>query len=278
MDCIIARASKRYWKLLSDEKLYKNISYDDSSYVEYSHDHNLDEECWFKIENFSSQDFCPKILKIEFDSKEYDSITRDIFNSIKYILSIQDENIYCFQKTPRSSYLRKKFISIGDNIALEENKTVFTINNIPDAVYFKDKDVLIFRNIATISSVFNGIDQLYREATNDDVDNFLSNSFINKDKNFSAENVSKPNRKRIAMVMDTLSKLDQNSKNKILDYINEYCADNPKFNIKFNKKTQKFNISTDNELKILLYGIEQRFYTTPIGNEKRLANSIIKLK
>lgn len=278
MDCIIARASKRYWKLLSDEKLYKNISYDDSSYVEYSYDHNLDEECWFKIENFSSQDFCPKILKIEFDSKEYDSITRDNFNSIKYILSVQDENIYCFQRTPKSSYLRKKFISIGDNIALEENKTVFAINNIPDAVYFKDKDVLIFRNIVTISSVFSGIDQLYREATNDDVDNFLSNNFINKDKNFSAENVSKPNRKRIAMVMDTLSKLDNNSKNKILDYINEYCADNPKINIKFNKKTHKFKISTDNELKILLYGIEQRFYTTPIGNEKRLANSITKLK
>ena len=143
MDCIIARASKRYWKLLSDEKLYKNISYDDSSYVEYSHDHNLDEECWFKIENFSSQNFCPEILKIEFDSKEYNSIPRDKFNSIKYILSIQDENIYCFQKTPKSSYLRKKFISIGDSIALEENKTVFTINNIPDAIYFKDKDVLI---------------------------------------------------------------------------------------------------------------------------------------
>ena len=274
MDCIIARASKRYWKLLSDEKLYKNISYDDSSYVEYSHDHNLDEECWFKIENFSSQDFCPKILKIEFDSKEYDSITRDNFNSIKYILSVQDENIYCFQKTPKSSYLRKKFISIGDNIALEENKTVFTINNIPDAAYFKDKDVLIFRNIATISSVFRGIDQLYREATNEDVDNFLSNNFINKDENFSTENVSKPNRKRIAMVIDTLSKLDNDSKNKILNYINEYCGDN----LNFNKETQKFNISTDNELKILLYGIEQRFYTTPIGNEKRLANSIIKLK
>ena len=86
MDCIIARASRRYWKLLSDEKLYENISYDDSSYVKYSPDHNLDEECWFKIENFSSQNFCPEILKIEFDSKEYNSIPRDKFNSIKYIL------------------------------------------------------------------------------------------------------------------------------------------------------------------------------------------------
>ncbi|HHF2379988.1 TPA: ATP F0F1 synthase synthase, partial [Haemophilus influenzae] len=115
---------------------------------------------------------------------------------------------------------------------------------------------------------------LYREATNEDVDNFLSNNFINKDGSFSTENVSKPNRKRIAMVIDTLSKLDNDSKNKILNYINEYCGDN----LNFNKETQKFNISTDNELKILLYGIEQRFYTTPIGNEKRLANSIIKLE
>ena len=32
-----------------------------------------------------------------------------------------------------------------------------------------------------------------------------------------------------------------------------------------------------NELKMLLYGIEQRFYTTPVGGEKRLANSVITL-
>lgn len=32
--------------------------------------------------------------------------------------------------------------------------------------------------------------------------------------------------------------------------------------------------SNDEELKFLLYGIEQRFYTTILGDEKRLANSI----
>ncbi|EAO7712372.1 ATP F0F1 synthase synthase, partial [Salmonella enterica] len=31
------------------------------------------------------------------------------------------------------------------------------------------------------------------------------------------------------------------------------------------------------ELKYLLYGIEQRFYTTRFGNEKRLANSILRM-
>jgi hypothetical protein len=35
-----------------------------------------------------------------------------------------------------------------------------------------------------------------------------------------------------------------------------------------------FLSSSDDELKFLLYGIEQRFYTTMFGQEKRLANSI----
>ena len=34
------------------------------------------------------------------------------------------------------------------------------------------------------------------------------------------------------------------------------------------------DIGSEENLKQLMYGIEQRYYTTPIGNEKRLANSI----
>ena len=37
------------------------------------------------------------------------------------------------------------------------------------------------------------------------------------------------------------------------------------------------NEFSEKELKELIYGIEQRYYTTEIGNEKRLANSVIKL-
>ena len=44
--------------------------------------------------------------------------------------------------------------------------------------------------------------------------------------------------------------------------------------LRFDKENQKFEISNDDELKLLLYGIEQRFYTTPFGYEKRLANSV----
>lgn len=40
-------------------------------------------------------------------------------------------------------------------------------------------------------------------------------------------------------------------------------------------ENDSFKISNEKELKLLLYGIEQRFYTTPDGRERRIANSVI---
>ena len=38
-----------------------------------------------------------------------------------------------------------------------------------------------------------------------------------------------------------------------------------------------FTIGNEENMKYLLWGIEQRYYTTPVTNEKRVANSITKL-
>lgn len=53
-------------------------------------------------------------------------------------------------------------------------------------------------------------------------------------------------------------------------YIHSYCEQK----LTFDKENSKFEINSGDELKYLLYGIEQRFYTTPLGHEKRLANSV----
>ena len=72
------------------------------------------------------------------------------------------------------------------------------------------------------------------------------------------------------MALDTLNKLEEEQKGTVIEYINNYCSD-----LKYDNDT--FKIKSDDDLKKLLYGIEQRYYTTPIGNEKRCANSIIKI-
>jgi hypothetical protein len=67
-------------------------------------------------------------------------------------------------------------------------------------------------------------------------------------------------------------KAEQLEKKQIVKYISKYCK-----NLKTNEDKNTFDIGSEKELKELIYGIEQRYYTTEIGNEKRLANSVIKL-
>lgn len=64
--------------------------------------------------------------------------------------------------------------------------------------------------------------------------------------------------------------MSADNKINMLGYINGYCEQK----LKFDQANQKFEISNDEDLKLLVYGIEQRFYTTPFGNEKRCANSV----
>ena len=57
---------------------------------------------------------------------------------------------------------------------------------------------------------------LYREATEEETCNFLDNDFIELD-NFSAENVKKANRKRIAMATELMKHMKRKKKKIIMD-------------------------------------------------------------
>ena len=72
------------------------------------------------------------------------------------------------------------------------------------------------------------------------------------------------------MAKDTLERLNDEEKATVFDYIGEYC---PEIRI----ENGKFAINNDEELKLFLFGVEQRFYTTIVGSEKRIANSIVTL-
>ncbi|MCF7647435.1 hypothetical protein [Pseudochrobactrum asaccharolyticum] len=273
MDQVMAKVKRLikepFFKLVSDYTLYPNININLDNCVPYSPGHNLDEDSWFKIEQFSQQAFCIPLLKTDFDSKNYGDLTKEQFPNITYIFSVQGVDFY-FQKITASLYIKKKILGFGEVVEIDEGNNRLIINEQPDAIYFKDADTLVFRNLAAISGIFKGIDILYREATQQETETFLKKEFINITNDYEASKVSKPNRKRIALALDTLDKMSEQGRKDIMSYIGEYCD----AKLKFDEKTNKFEISTDDELKLLLYGVEQRFYTTIYGDEKRLANSV----
>ncbi|EOI6442270.1 ATP F0F1 synthase synthase [Yersinia enterocolitica] len=260
---------KPYRKLISDCKIFETVEVDITTCIPYSPDHNLDDDAWFKIEQFSQQPFSIEILFNDFDSKDYDDAIKKQFSKIAYLISIQGGDFY-FQKVTPALFIFRKMIAFGETAEIEESENRLVINSIPDALYFHESDALIFRSLATISSIFPGIDMLYKEATKEEVEHFLDEPFIELINEYNSEMVSKPNRKRVALAMATLATMSTADKVNMLNYIDGYC--NQK--LTFNQVNNKFEISTDDELKLLLYGIEQRFYTTPFGHEKRLANSV----
>ncbi|WP_370317185.1 ATP F0F1 synthase synthase [Pseudoalteromonas sp.] len=273
MDHVLAKikghSKRKIFKLISGKTLFNKLFVTDEACVEYAPDHNLDEDSWFKIDNFSEQPYCLDILKKEFDSKDYFDLSKDKFSSINLLLAIQAGDFY-FQKITPSLFVTRKMIAFGEAAELENTEKRLVVNEFADAVYFKGKDRLVFRSLATISSIFKGIDVLYKEATNEEVESFLEEDFIELSGDFSSEKVSKPNRKRVALAMDTLAAMPAEDRDQMCSYIHSYCEQK----LKFDKDNSKFEVTTDDELKYLLYGIEQRFYTTPLGRERRLANSV----
>lgn len=263
------RNKKNVFKLLSDETLFEELVVTDDASVDYAPDHNLDEDSWFKIDNFSQQPYCLDILKVDFDSKDYDDLPKAKFKDIAQLYAIQGNNFY-FQKITPSLFVTKKMIAFGEAAELESTEKRLVVNQVADAVYYKAQDKLVFKSLATISSIFKGIDELYKEATKEEVEKFLEEDFIELSDGYDTSKVSKPNRKRIALAMDTLVALPVEERDQMYSYIHSYCEQK----LTFDKENSKFEINSDDELKYLLYGIEQRFYTTPLGHEKRLANSV----
>ncbi|MDE4140953.1 hypothetical protein [Phaeobacter gallaeciensis] len=260
---------KPYKKLLSDTALFEVIDVNSISTLSYDVDHNLDNDGWFEIAEFSEKDYFLNILSQEIDAKDYDDLAKDKFDDISCILGLQGSDVY-FQKVTPSSFIKRKLIQFGEVAKLEETSSRILIKNVPDAVYLREEDKLIFRDLATISSLFKGIDILYKEATDDEVKAFLASDFIELAEGYNHESVSKPNRKRLALVSETMAEMPDQQKSELIDYIQEYCENG----ITLTDDKKSFKLSTDNELKLVLYGIEERFYTTKHGQEKRLANSV----
>lgn len=275
MDHVLAKIKRRKkpLKLLSDQTLF-DMNLVGLDFVEYNPDHNLDEDAWFRINQFSQQNYSATVdwITQDFVSADYDNLPKSKFSDISYLCAIQGNNFH-FQKVTPSQFVTRKMIAFGEVAELEQNDGRLVVNAMPDASYLKDSDVLIFRNLATISSIFKGIDVIYKEATDEEVGNFLDESFIELSNGYDVAHVSKPNRKRIALAMNTLASMSPDDKAEMLSYIDGYSKEK----LKFHEGNGKFAIATDNELKHLIYGIEQRFYTTPFSQEKRLANSVLPI-
>jgi hypothetical protein len=265
------KGKDKYEKILSGSSLY-NIPQVFESAIDYDPKTTIEEDSWYAIQNFSGMPYCLELLRTPFESFTYDSLSVKDFDKLNYIVSYQDNEIFCFQKIFKSMLVEKKRIScLGDDYRYAENEKSIVINPLPDAVFNKKLDSLFFKNLSTISSVFPNIGDLYREATESETSAFLEYTIIKCVQGFSVTQVGKPNRKRIALLQDRINNMEKDDRSKIVAYTREYCPH-------LKCENDQFIVNSDNDLKYLLYGLDERYYTTPIGSERRCANSVMVLK
>jgi len=265
------RENKKYRKMLSSEEtIFPEFDPDNTSTSPYTPGATLQDDDWFCITNAKGKDYSIDLFSERFSTADMDSLTRAEFDKIDYLFVIDDRFIY-FQNVSKSKLVsQKRIVHFGEGFTYKTDCAEIVIRDLPDAIYDKTTDSLYFRRLESITGIFRGIDMLYREATQEETDTFLANDFISLKDDYSSNKVKTANRKRIALAAKTLSELDESDRKNIFKYIGDYCPD-----LKVSENA--FEVGSENELKMLLYGIEQRFYTTPVGGEKRIANSIIAL-
>lgn len=263
--------NKKYRKMLSSEEtIFPTFKPESTSTSPYTPGATLQDDDWFCITNAKEKDYSIDLFYETFTTADFESLTRAEFDKIDYLFVLDDRFIF-FQNVSKSKLVsQKRIVHFGEGFTYKTNCAEIVIKDLPDAIYDKATDNLYFHRLESITSIFKGIDMLYREATQEETDSFLANDFIRLKDDYSGSKVKTANRKRIALAAKTLSKLDESDRKNIFKYIGEYC---PELKVSENA----FEVGSENELKMLLYGIEQRFYTTPVGSEKRIANSVITL-
>lgn len=261
--------NSKFKKVLSNETLY-TLPIDLTNNVVYDPATILDEGEWFLISEFSLKPYFLRFLSDYSDSVAYNQLESDQTSNIDFICTCQNENEFYFQRITKSQLLEKKVITIGDQFRYNANSKDIVIRDPADAIYIKSDNTLYFKKLSAITGIFKGIDELFREATTAETEAFLANDFIKLENDFCAASVKQANRKRIALAMEALSGFDDEQKNTVFNTVKEYCP-------QLIAENETFKIETESDLALLLYGIDQRFYTTPDGKEKRIANSVIRL-
>ena len=260
----------KYRKVLSTEKeIYRTGKDLIQGVYPYTAGASLQPEEWFKLEGASKSDYAIDLICNDYESVDHEQLQNNEFARIDFLF-VEIQNSIFFQKINKAGVTKKGFCKIGDEYQYLNETKFIAINEYPDAIYIKDEDALYFQNIGRVNGIFKRISDLYREATEQEVEQFLQNDYILLEEGFSARAVKIPNRKQIALLGNTLSQMDARKKKKMFLYFREYFPE-------LVTEDNRFKIATDDDLKIVLSGVGERFYTTPVGGEKRLANSVIPL-
>ena len=267
MNILIAKISSEYKQVLSQKGgIVEELSLSQIEALDFTTSHKLEDEEWFKLTNFSKNDFFIDACKADYSSASLAQISNAEYKDIGCIAVFQNGQKHFQRITPSLFVNKKTILDYSGEPKIVEHRQQLEIRQESDAVYIVEDDVLYFRHIAKIKSIFPGIDRLHREATQPEVDDFLNNGFIALSAGYNATSVGSHNRKRIADIGIKYQDLTPEKQTKLIEYAKEKAG--------VDIQDDVFQIGSERELKNLLYAMDQRYYYADIYEENRVASSV----
>lgn len=258
------------WYKIADQitnEEYEKISLDDA--VVYD-PNNTEGNQWFKVEGHNINEDFRQVLDRGFDTADLESLSYDQFsrNQIDYIAYYYN-NRYYIQSFTKGSYMKKKGFSFnGEAVEYFSNDGIVFINPIPNCIYDNQTQQVFFQDISKTYCIFGDLRLDYIEATAEETERLLQSDLLLTD-DFTSKEVGTANRKRITSILKKIEQYNEIEKSTLRKYIREKVGNN----LEYDTKTERFVIKNDKQLKILLYGIQQRYYQTPFEKEVQVATS-----
>lgn len=233
--------------------------------IDFTPGYKPDEDEWFRIANFSQSDFHIPECNANYSTASLNQIANADYQRIAAIGIIQNGQKQFQRITPSLFVARKTILDYSGAPQIVEHRNQIEIRSESDAIYISGSDTLYFKTIGKIKLIFPGIEELHREATQDEVDAFIANEFIALD-GVEANAIGALNRKRIADIGAKYNGLTQAKKNLLIAYAREKAG--------VDIENDAFKVQSETDLKKVLYAMDQRYYYADIYEENRVASSV----
>lgn len=233
---------------------------------------NTEANQWFKIDGFDQKEGFLPLLAQQINAADLESLDRQQYDNIEFI-AFFDQGRYYMQKITRGNYLKKKWFSWdGDILRYQEDEGIIYINPVPNCIYDTNTRAIYFMDIAKAYGIFSNLKLDYKAATDDEANRFLQSDIVDA-QTLPIEKVGVSNRKRITSILTKYEAYTPNEKATLKEYIKKSVG----ANLDFDDNAKKFVVNTDTQLRLLLYGIQQRFYMPPLEDEVQVATSSTRI-
>lgn len=272
----LVKVGRIYRKLENTDDISELVApeIDSENSREFDPEIKLEHEEWFYIKIDDEHMSMVKEYGDKFSSTvSLNDVTEEEFSKIDLIFRKVENDGLVFQKITKSKRMVDKSILKWWGNSRRAERTIIEngieLKSENDA-YFDGNDKLYFKNFRTIRSLFKGIDDYYRIASQAEVDEFKEFNLVSFVSDFK---IKTNNLKMLAVLKDYGIDLnDVAVKSTLLRTYSQYP--NQEFELDDN---QNFIIDSNRKLTCLLKLALGRLYTNPITHHKMEANHAKKL-